>query len=787
MKNPHPMKRYPLCLLLTANLASGQTVLFEDNFDVADNASFDASDITGRLSGSLASDMVLRAHRAQQQISNNQLLLVRGGQAAGVRFNRTDVPFAAGTRFDWAAGAAGTAITTTGGFTVNFDWTPDNNTDNQWIAWVVGTENGDTGGVIVNSAPIDYGILFRKNGGTQRFDNGSGLGDGIPFTTTPGGATTYAVSIEYSFADFNDGTTVTAVSTVDGTEVANDVFQWDSNLGSMHMEIATNTAGHLIDNLSISTLGNAGYLFGLSENSFVSGDPQGTVIGDLNASNGGNPDPSTFTLVAGEGDTDNDKFQINGSQLEVGNFDFTGGNSTEGQQFSVRVQGSGSATLQRTLTLNLEKDDDLDNLQDDWEQRWAGNLTDLSATIGTEDFDSDGLTDAEEFANRTTYPDLDPTSDDTDSDNLTDSEEINPTGSRPATDPTSEDTDFDGLSDEVETNTGTLVDANDTGTNPIVCDTDGDYSVDGWEFDNNTNPFDATEFPGPAGPVAIVPITDAASSGIDSGKSYTHLVSGGAATTINGVSFEALLPEVQPLNLVWEANGNNLNAIAGNLGDWLPAQGGVDFEIETLLSTFTYSSNGAAPGNTQTFTLTGLNPGTNYDLRIYTRIWDTEGSGRPIELSFTNGTEVVQPFNALPQDRPGLLTGSGNLHDAYYLTYQYTAQGTEVVITTPTPLCGANTSGSFHMYALSNEVATGVPLGQILITNQVLLDDGRYAIGFKAKSQTTYQITKSSNLMGDFLPLNLPLSVTTDVNGDGQAIIPASETADAKGFYRIEE
>ncbi len=250
------MKQKPLIIagfVLTSSLASG-AVLFQDNFDVADNASFDASDTSGRLSGTFANDTVLRAHRAQQQISGNQLLLVRGGQAAGVRFNRTDVPFAANTRFDWAAGAAGTAITSTGGFTVNFDWTPDNNTATQWIAWVVGTENGDTGGVIVNSAPIDYGILFRKNGGTQRFDNGLGLGDGGNFATTAGGATSYAVNINYSFADFNDGTSVTAVSTVDGTEVANDTFVWDSNAGSMYMEIATNTGGMRIDNLTISTI-----------------------------------------------------------------------------------------------------------------------------------------------------------------------------------------------------------------------------------------------------------------------------------------------------------------------------------------------------------------------------------------------------------------------------------------------------------------------------------------------------------------------------------------------------
>ena len=91
------------------------------------------------------------------------------------------------------------------------------------------------------------------------------------------------------------------------------------------------------------------------------------------------------------------------------------------------------------------------------------------------------------------------------------------------------------------------------------------------------------------------------------------------------------------------------------------------------------------------------------------------------------------------------------------------------------------------MYALSNEIASGAPLGQILITNQVFTANGQYIIAFKAKPQTTYQVTKSSDLAGDFTPLDQPLSVTTDINGDGQAIITAIETAGPKQFFRIEE
>lgn len=781
------MKHILNILLAGSGFLQGQTLLFQDNFNVADNTSFDAALTDGRLSGTLASDIVLRAHRAQQQIQSSQLRLILpgGGGAGGVRFNPLPAPFT--SRFNWASGSTGSDILASGGFIVSFDWTPANNTATQWITWAVGTPNADTGGSIVNTVTTDYGILLRNNGGTQRFDNSTGLGNGGTFPTTEGGATTYAVTIEYIFSDFADGTPVTAITTVDGTEVANDSFAWDDNAGALYMEMATNLTGNLIDNLAISTRAVAGYSFELTGNTFSSGAPQGTSIGDLNGIFGGNPDASTFTLVAGSGDTDNAKFQLNGSSLEVGNFDFTGAASEDGQQYTVRIQGVGTETSERSFTITLRKDDDLDNLLDPWENTWAGNLTDLSAAVGDEDFDQDGLTDGEEFQLSTTYPNLDPKDADSDDDTLLDGQEINPTPPRLATNPTNNDTDLDGLSDAVESNSTVFVDVNDTGTDPTNCDTDGDYSRDSWEISYNTSPFDANEYPGPIGPVAIVPITTAASTGIDPAKTYTHLISGGQAATVNGVAFELMDATTAPANFTWDTLGNNKNVIAANLGDWIPATGGVDFEIETLLSSFTYSGNGAAPGSSQRFTLSNLTPGVNYDLRLYIRIWDTDGAGRPDDLVFTNGTEIVQPFGPLPLDRPGIVTGSGNNHEAYYLTYTYTAQTTELIIDANVPLCGPNPSGSLHMYALSNEIFTGIPLGQILITNQLFLPDGRFAIGFKARPLTTYNVTKSSNLVGDFTPLDTPLTVTTDVNGEGQIIIPNPETSDLKEFYRIEE
>ncbi|MFP6885662.1 MAG: LamG-like jellyroll fold domain-containing protein, partial [Roseibacillus sp.] len=114
-------------------------------------------------------------------------------------------------------------------------------------------------------------------------------------------------------------------------------------------------------------------------------------------------------------------------------------------------------------------DDDNDTLRDNWEQARAGNLTDLDGTAwdgngvtpgpgaGTGDFDGDGRSDLQEYDDRT--------------------------------DPTNVDTDGDGIADGAETNTGTFVNASDTGTSPNNADTDGDGLSDGEEITEGADGF----------------------------------------------------------------------------------------------------------------------------------------------------------------------------------------------------------------------------------------------------------------------------------------------------------
>ena len=246
--------------LTVATTAGAQQLLFLDTFNTADSASFDAAPFAGRISGSAAGiETVLRSWGAQQQINNNQLLLPTGGDS-GVRWENAAGPFGAANRYNWAGGTTGASILAAGGFSVSFDYAPPANTSTNWISFQVGTVNADSG----NLTNDDYGILFRENGNTERFDNSVNLGTGGAFTATAGGVLR-SVRIDYLFNSFADGATVNAISRVNGVQVASDFFTWDSNGGAMYMELGQNDPGNRVDNLTVTTIPepSSATLFGL--------------------------------------------------------------------------------------------------------------------------------------------------------------------------------------------------------------------------------------------------------------------------------------------------------------------------------------------------------------------------------------------------------------------------------------------------------------------------------------------------------------------------------------------
>jgi hypothetical protein len=197
------------------------------------------------------------------------------------------------------------------------------------------------------------------------------------------------------------------------------------------------------------------------------------------------------------------------------------------------------------------------------------------------------------------------------------------------------------------------------------------------------------------------PLTDDASTLISPANDYTHTVSGGSTATVNGVNFAALTSGATPPNFSWDSPSKA--EIGNNLGQWIPAEGGVTGPgLISLLSGFTYANLGPEPGSSQSFTLSGLTIGTPYDARLYIRVWDLGTSGRPIAFTMTNGAEV-DSFAGL-EDRPGTVLGTGNQQQAYFVNYQFVAQSTNLLITAAVPDDAPVNSGSFHMYALTNQV-----------------------------------------------------------------------------------
>ena len=781
-------------------LAEANTLLFADSFNVADITNLDNSPLPeGRRTGSLATSVSVRSSRIQHHILSQQLRFAGAG--------RTRFQTSPSVWFNWATAPTGTSILADGGIRVEFDWVPINNTTTNWVSFDIGFPNGTTlaePGTRVNHPETDYGILFRDNGATERFDNGFNKGPGLTFDPV---LTNRHVVIDYAFDSFGNGTTVKMMASVNGTVVTTSVvggltvpyetFFWDNNNGELYLELGTNETGHLIDNYSVSTI-PAIYSLSLDRNTFISGIDSAQLVANLNGGTfAKGAEASTFTFVTGDGDMDNAKFQINGSRLEAGSsYDFT--QDFGGMLYFVRIKGTGNVSggeKEMEFVLTLIKDDDADGLLDDWELSFAADLTELTGLVegpgpgaGTGDFDGDGISDLDEYdLSQTTQPGINPILADTDDDGLDDDEELAGAGLRPITSPVRDDTDGDGLNDKIETNSGTFLDVTDSGSDPTLPDSDGDGSRDGFEVEKGSVPTSITSRPVLPASVEVVAVTDDLSTGLSTATTYTHAVSGGGVATVNGVVFEELGVAATPVNFNWLISSGakgEIDPIRNE--DWVPANGGVTGPgLLDLFGGFTYAVVGN-PGVTQTYVLSGLTVGQSYKFKLFVRKWDTEGSGRPIDLVFTNGATIDHPFGAFLADRPGIVLNNGNDDSAYYISYTYVAEATELVVEAPIHTSAAAASGSFHMYGMTNEVV-GPPSTELKITSVTRTPGGDIVINFTGAAATQYDVTKSADLTTAFGPLATPLTATTNSSGIGQVQIPASEASEAQEFYRIED
>jgi len=207
-------------------------------------------------------------------------------------------------------------------------------------------------------------------------------------------------------------------------------------------------------------------------------------------------------------------------------------------------------------------------------------------------------------------------------------------------------------------------------------------------------------------------LTDDASTGISNAVTYTHKVAGSEAATIEGVVFDVLTTASAPANFTWSVSSGVKDEIDNNNGDWVPATGGVTGPgLIDLLDSFTFNNgDGANVGSSQNFVLSNLSIGQTYETRLYIRAWDDAGVGRDIDLTFTHGIE--SDSITIEEDRPqNAPVNLSTVHDAYYISYTFTALATSLDIDAEVAAGG---DGSFHMYGLTNQEVVPEPSTLVL-------------------------------------------------------------------------
>jgi hypothetical protein len=189
-------------------------------------------------------------------------------------------------------------------------------------------------------------------------------------------------------------------------------------------------------------------------------------------------------------------------------------------------------------------------------------------------------------------------------------------------------------------------------------------------------------------------ITTDADTGISTSTTYTHkldFIADGSPATINGVAFTAAgasganWASTNIPGSITEAQFN-----LGGAGTGAAAGSG----LHKLLTDFYYNSNANGAGQSETLTLRGLTPGTNYRLKLFYRQWDAnEANTRFTDLSFNEG-------GASPTT---LRVNEDESENARMLVYDYTA-GTAGTLVMGFGEGGNTPSASWHQYGLSNEV-----------------------------------------------------------------------------------
>jgi hypothetical protein len=239
--------------------------------------------------------------------------------------------------------------------------------------------------------------------------------------------------------------------------------------------------------------------------------------------------------------------------------------------------------------------------------------------------------------------------------------------------------------------------------------------------------------------------TDDATSGVDTNYVYTHAFNFGSAagTTINGLAFAGVaggnpaVPGSFALTGVGNVFNNDANALPEGTGSRI------------LANDFIYGGN---PG---TLTLSGLKPGRQYVLTLFTVGW--EDAGRVIRFTAADG-------QSLDLDQDLYLNDNG-----LRISYQYTADASGSFSVRVSPLVAASTH---HMYGFSNRllnkagvadppeitvepVATSAPLGSPASFSVTAVGTAPLTYRWLFDGQTIAGATGSTHTIPAVQPANL--------------------------------
>lgn len=232
-----------------------------DNFDIADTANYDAvtPNQDGTQSGSLASEVELRASRVLTETKSGQALLRHTGNHARIRLHSQADP---SVRYDFAPALA--SLGSSGTLEVSFDYDIDraiaeSTNGDSWVSFSFGTDDNTSGepSIRVNQGSTDIGVLVKAGGAVEVFDSGAGAGAGTHSATG-----TVPVVFTASYDGLGEGDVLTLESvTVNGVETLSSAIaaNWESNGvvadGAIYFEIGSRNGGNYIDNFAINAVG----------------------------------------------------------------------------------------------------------------------------------------------------------------------------------------------------------------------------------------------------------------------------------------------------------------------------------------------------------------------------------------------------------------------------------------------------------------------------------------------------------------------------------------------------